>query len=210
MFSQWKSPEDVFEMMKELTKGQPCDISGIENYAAIEEQGGIQWPYSEAETEPPEQQRRLFTDGQFFHSNGRAKFLFSESTKMPEAPNEHYPFLLLTGRGTASQWHTQTRTRNSDVLQKLYPKSIYVEINPSDASQHSIKPNDWIYIDSHRGRIKARAFVTQSIQPGQLFIPMHYEQTNQLTDAVFDPHSSQPSYKLLCCSSHEILGLFDC
>jgi len=198
MFSQWKSPEDVFQILKELTKGQPCDISGIENYAAIEEQGGIQWPYPETETEPPAQQRRLFEDGQFFHENARAKFLFSEPTKMPEAPSDLYPFLLLTGRGTASQWHTQTRTRNSDVLQKLYPQSIYVEINPQDASQESVKPNDWIYIDSQRGRIKARAFVTQSVQPGQLFLPMHYEQTNQLTDAVFDPHSSQPSYK--CCA----------
>lgn len=196
MFSDWKSPEDVFQILKQLTAGQPCDFTGIQNYAAIEEQGGIQWPHTSAE--PPEQQRRLFEDGQFFHANGRAKFLFSEPSKMPEAPSELYPFILLTGRGTASQWHTQTRTRNSDVLQKLYPKRIYVEINPQDAKQHTIKPNDWIYIDSQRGRLKARAFVTQSVQPGQLFIPMHYEQTNQLTDAVFDPHSSQPSYK--CCA----------
>jgi anaerobic selenocysteine-containing dehydrogenase len=73
-----------------------------------------------------------------------------------------------------------------------------VEINPQDASHHSIKPNEWIFVESQRGRLRARAFVTQSVQPGQLFIPMHYEPTNQLTDAVFDPHSSQPSYK--CCA----------
>jgi len=198
MFSQWKSPEDVFQIMKQLTHGQPCDISGIEDYAAIEEQGGIQWPFPETETKPPAQQRRLFEDGQYFHSNGRAKFMFSEPTKMPEPPNEHYPFILLTGRGTASQWHTQTRTKNSDVLRKLYPERIYVEINPQDANQYSIKPNEWIYVESQRGRIRARAFITQSVQPGQLFIPMHYNETNQLTDAVFDPYSSQPSYK--CCA----------
>lgn len=198
MFSQWKSPEDVFQLMKQLTIGQPCDISGIDDYAAIEEQGGIQWPFPETETELPEQQRRLFEEGQYFHANGRARFIFSEPTKMPEPPNEFYPFILLTGRGTASQWHTQTRTKNSDVLRKLYPKRIYVEINPQDASRFSVKPNDWIFVESQRGRLKARAFVTQSVQPGQLFIPMHYEETNQLTDSVFDPYSSQPSYK--CCA----------
>ncbi|QDU11151.1 molybdopterin oxidoreductase family protein [Gimesia aquarii] len=198
MFSQWKSPEDVFQMMKQLTKGQPCDISGIKDYAAIEEQGGIQWPFPESDTKSLEQQRRLFEDGQFYHQNGRAKMIFSEPTKMPEAPNEQYPFILLTGRGTASQWHTQTRTKNSDVLRKLYPARIYVELNPQDASELSIKPNDWIFVESQRGRIKAQAFITQSVQPGQIFIPMHYEQTNQLTDAVFDPYSSQPSYK--CCA----------
>ena len=35
----------------------------------------------------------------------------------------------------------------------------------------------------------ATAFVTRSVQAGQLFVPMHYEVTNQLTDAVFDPYS---------------------
>ena len=198
LFSEWKSPEDVFQILKQLTAGQPCDITGIENYAEIEEQGGIQWPLATTAEKPPERQRRLFSDGQFFHSNGRAKFVFSEPTKMPEPPSEQYPFILLTGRGTASQWHTQTRTRNSDVLRKLYPNQIYVEMNPQDAARDSIKPNDLIFVESQRGRLKARVFVTQSVQPKQLFIPMHYEETNRLTDAVFDPHSSQPSYK--CCA----------
>lgn len=198
MFSQWSSPAEVFQLMKKLSAGQACDFSGIEDYTAIEEQGGIQWPFAASETEPPQQQRRLFEDGRYFHENGRARFIFSEPTKMPEAPSEQYPFVLLTGRGTASQWHTQTRTRNSDVLRKLYPNRIYVEINPEDAQKHSVQPNDLIFVESQRGRLKARAFITQSVQPGQLFIPMHYEETNQLTDAVFDPHSSQPSYK--CCA----------
>jgi hypothetical protein len=43
---------------------------------------------------------------------------------LPEATDEVYPFLLLTGRGTSSQWHTQTRTGKSAVLRKLYPKQI--------------------------------------------------------------------------------------
>ncbi|QDU50534.1 molybdopterin oxidoreductase family protein [Gimesia panareensis] len=198
MFSQWSSPAEVFQLMKKLSAGQACDFSGIEDYSSIEDQGGIQWPFPASETAPPEPQRRLFEDGRFFHENGRARFIFSEPAKMPEAPSEQYPFVLLTGRGTASQWHTQTRTRNSDVLKKLYPNRIYVEINPEDARQSSVQPNDWIIVESQRGRLKARAFITQSVQPGQLFIPMHYEDTNQLTDAVFDPHSSQPSYK--CCA----------
>ena len=44
-----------------------------------------------------------------------------------------FPFQLLTGRGSAAQWHTQTRTAKSDVLRKLYPRDPYVEINPADA-----------------------------------------------------------------------------
>jgi assimilatory nitrate reductase catalytic subunit len=33
------------------------------------------------------------------------------------------------------------------------------------------------------------------VQPGQVFLPMHYEETNRLTLGHFDPHSRQPSYK---------------
>jgi anaerobic selenocysteine-containing dehydrogenase len=33
------------------------------------------------------------------------------------------------------------------------------------------------------------------VQPGQIFIPMHYGVTNKLTRAEFDPHSRQPGYK---------------
>ena len=101
----------------------------------------------------------------------------------------------MTGRGSVSQWHTQTRTSKSPVLRKLYPQQAYVEINPADARPLGIKPNEAVVVESQRGSIKAQAFLTQVVRPGQVFIPMHYGATNQLTDAVFDPYSKQPSYK---------------
>jgi len=33
------------------------------------------------------------------------------------------------------------------------------------------------------------------VQPGQVFVPMHYDITNELTAPEVDPHSRQPSYK---------------
>ena len=140
-------------------------------------------------------QRRLFEDGRYYHADGRAKFLFEAPRPMPEPPSAEYPLLLLTGRGTAAQWHTQTRTAKSAVLRKLSPQSIYVEISPDDARTLGIRPQDRVNVTSRRGEIRARAFVTPTVQPGQVFIPMHYETANQLTDAVFDPYSRQPSYK---------------
>ena len=121
---------------------------------------------------------------------------------MPEPPSDQFPFVLLTGRGTASQWHTQTRTSKSAVLKKLYPANLYVEINPSDARKRGIKPQDNVVVMSQRGQVTASAFVTPSVQPGQLFLPMHYEEVNQLTDAVFDPYSKQPSYKACAVQVH--------
>lgn len=194
MFKNWTSPEAAFQILKQLSKGQPCDITGIEDYQHLDAAGGIQWPCPQGAINLP-QQRRLFADGTFYHANGRAKFLFEAPASMPEPVNQKYPFLLMTGRGTASQWHTQTRTEKSAVLRKLYPAETYVEMNPVDARKLKITSNQRVVVESQRGHLIARAFVTPCLQPGQVFLPMHYETVNQLTLAHFDPYSRQPSYK---------------
>jgi assimilatory nitrate reductase catalytic subunit len=194
MFREWDSPEAVFGILKRLSRGQPCDITGIRDYQMLDERGGIQWPYP-AGGSSDEDHRRLFADGRFYHADGRARFFFEAPKPMPEPPTTAYPFVLLTGRGTAGQWHTQTRTSKSEVLQKLSPQNAYVEINPADARDLSIAQNQLVVVESQRGSIEARAFVSAVVRRGQLFIPMHYEKVNQLTDAVFDPYSRQPSYK---------------
>ena len=186
MFRRWTSPAAVFEILKELSRGRPCDISGIKDYAFLDEQGGVQWPFP-SESADDRQERRLFEDGQFFHTNGRAKFIAEEPRPMTELPSEKYPFLLLTGRGSASQWHTQTRTSKSAVLRKLYPEHPFVELNPADARELGIKPNEWVTVESQRGELRAMAFVTPAVATGIVFIPMHYEVTNRLTDPGFDP-----------------------
>ncbi len=38
-----RTPEAVFEEIRRVSRGRPCDYSGM-NYAALEAQGGIQWP----------------------------------------------------------------------------------------------------------------------------------------------------------------------
>jgi assimilatory nitrate reductase catalytic subunit len=194
MFSEWETPEAVFQILKRLSVGQPCDFSGILDYRMLDERGGIQWPYpvGNADRAP---ERRLFADGRFHHADGRARFIFENSRPLREPPNARFPFQLLTGRGSAAQWHTQTRTAKSAVLRKLYPQNVYVEINPADAKRLGIRLNEWVQIESQRGQIRAKAFVTPTVQPGQVFLPMHYETVNQLTDAVFDPYSKQPAYK---------------
>jgi len=197
MFANWKSPGDVFELLKKLSQGKPCDISGIRDYQMIDSVGGIQWPYP-AESPPKDtqtSQRRLFEDGKFYHPDGKAKFLFEAPREMPEPPNTRFPYLLLTGRGTAAQWHTQTRTRKSEVLKRLGPEQAYVEIHPQDAREENILPNQEVIVESQRGSIRVKAFVTPTVQRGQLFIAMHYEGANKLTLAHFDPYSHQPSYK---------------
>ena len=194
MFAEWDSPESVFQILKRLSAGQPCDISGIADYQMLDRSGGIQWPLAEG-SPAPASQRRLFADGRFLHADGRARFLFENPGPMLEQTDDEYPLLLLTGRGSASQWHTQTRTAKSDVLRKLYPNQPHVELSPADAVRLGISPDRWVVVESRRGRLQARAFVAETIPRGYVFLPMHDEATNRLTFPSFDPYSRQPSYK---------------
>ena len=193
-FAEWTSPEAVFRILQRTTEGRPCDITGINGYADILEQGGIQWPYPQ-ENPDPAPHRRLFTDGRFYTPNQRAKLLFDPVTAAPEEPDAQYPFLLLTGRGSMAQWHTQTRTGKVDMLRKLYPEALPLQISPADAEQLGIAQGDAVTVESRRGKATAVVTLTGEVKPGQVFLPMHYFETNLLTYPVFDPHSFQPGYK---------------
>ncbi|MGC1272317.1 MAG: nitrate reductase [Planctomycetaceae bacterium] len=199
LFRKWNSPAAVFQLLKRLSAGQPCDFTGIRDYSHLDEVGGIQWPCPQAEKPTPckgwASERRLFADGHFLHADGKARFVFDAPTPLPEPASDRYPLTLLTGRAGAAVWHTQTRTSKSAVLRKLAPQNAYVEINPANARALKIKPGQTVVVESQRGSVRAKAIVTTAVPVGQVFLPMHDEGTNRLTDAVFDPHSRQPAYK---------------
>lgn len=217
LFRAWSSPEATFKILQRLSRGQPCDFSGIRDYEHIESQGGIQWPFSAADAarmtndeyrmtkdadnpssvirHSPARERRLFADGRFFTPDGRAKFHFDPPRPMPEPPDAEYPFILMTGRGSSAQWHTGSRTNKSAILRKLAPTVLHVEINPADAASRRITDGARVAVRSRRASIEAVAFVTAVVQPGSVFMPMHFPDVNKLTFPAFDPHSRQPSYK---------------
>jgi anaerobic selenocysteine-containing dehydrogenase len=195
LFTEWSSPEATFQLLKKLSAGTACDITGIADYAMLDQYRGIQWPLRLGEQVPVGSERRLFEAGRFYRPNGKARLLFEEPRALPEAVDAAYPLVLLTGRGSSSQWHTGTRTDKSPVLRKLFAGEPYVELNPQDARERGIEQNTWVTVESRRGRVNARAFVSHVVQPGQCFMPMHYAKANQLTYPAFDPYSRQPSYK---------------
>jgi anaerobic selenocysteine-containing dehydrogenase len=200
LFSDWTDPQAVFQIMKTLSAGRPCDFTGIQDFAHLDATGGMQWPYpedlkSQISNLKSSAERRLFADGTFHHPDGKARFIFDAPAPLPEPTDAEYPFTLLTGRGTSAQWHTQTRTGKSDVLRRLYPQNAYAEINESDAARLGISADERISLSSRRGSITVTAHLCQTVRPGQVFVPMHYAEANRLTHSAFDPHSRQPNYK---------------
>ena len=199
LFRGWQTPESIFRVLQRCTENQPCDITGIDGYEMIRNRGGVQWPLARDHGSRLDstglRERRLFTDGQFFTPDKRARFIFDSPVEAPEQTSAEFPLILMTGRGTSAQWHTETRTAKSAVLAKMIPNELMLDLNPTDASALGIQEGDEVHVISKRGSLSVAARVTSCVKPGEVYLPMHDPRVNQLTHASFDPHSRQPSYK---------------
>ena len=194
LFPGWTTTADAFNEWKRVSAGRLCDYSGM-TYEAIEEHGGIQWPFPEGATNPRES-RRLYTDGVFQTDDGKARLLPAEWEPFPEQPTTAFPFVLNTGR-TVEHWHTRTKTANVPILERLSPNA-WLEMNPRDARTLGLKAQDRVDVVSQRGRVRnVELRVTETIAPGQVFVPFHYAEANanQVTQSAFDPISREPNYK---------------
>ena len=191
---KWHEPEEAFEHFKQLTKGRPCDYSGM-TYAKLSAGSGIQWPCNE---KYPEGKERLYDDGRFstaadyceiyghdlmtgapvdaveYHAknpNGKAKIKAADYQPPPEEPDESYPLWLTTGR-LVYHFHTRTKTGRAEALNDAAP-DVYVQISSCDAERYEIAEGDLLRVESRRGSVEAPARVSD-IAGGHLFIPFHY------------------------------------
>jgi assimilatory nitrate reductase catalytic subunit len=194
IFPGWTKPADAFEEWKRVSAGRLCDYSGM-TYKAIEQHGGVQWPFP-ADASNAGETRRLYAEGGFRTDDGRARLLPVTWEPYPEQPNDEFPFVLNTGR-TVEHWHTRTKTGKVPILERLSPHA-WVEMNPRDARVLRLKPQDRVDVISRRGRVRGIELrVTETVAPGQLFVPFHYAEANanEVTQSAFDPFSREPNYK---------------
>ncbi|MFC2122077.1 molybdopterin-dependent oxidoreductase [Bacteroidota bacterium] len=122
-------------------------------------------------------------------------------TALAEAPKlaEDYPLILTTGARMSP--FTHSRHRNVARLRKLAPYPA-VEINTGTAREMGIATDDWVIVESLKGRLRIRAKVTDDIHPRVVSIPHGWEEANVnlLTDSDNrDPISAYPAYKSAIC-----------
>lgn len=191
----WSTPEDGFNAFKQLTKGRPCDYSGL-TYAKLTGGSGIQWPCTEKEW--PNGKERLFEDGVFFtdteycesfghdletgapytkaeyeamNPNGKAILKACHYIPHTEMPNDEYPFALSTGRLTR-HFHTRTKTGRTKALQDAAPEA-KITISPQDADELGVRDGEEVIVESCRGAVQLPVLVGE-IAPKNAFIPFHY------------------------------------
>jgi assimilatory nitrate reductase catalytic subunit len=193
LYPGWRTVEDAYNEWRRVSKGRLCDYSGI-SFQMLREHGAVQWPLREGEE--PMGASRLYKDGKYETSDGRAKLVCADWKPFPEQPNGQYPFVLNTGR-TVEHWHTRTKTREVPILERLSPRA-WLEMNPRDAKKLGFRSHDSVDVVSRRGRVKGVELrLTEITAPGQVFMPFHFFETNvnEVTQDAFDPVSREPNYK---------------
>ena len=113
-----------------------------------------------------------------------------------ELPDEEYPLYLTTGR-VLYQYHTGTMTMKSPGLNARAPEC-FVEISDRDAERYGVSNGQPMKVSSRRGRIEAKARVSDMAVDGTLFIPFHWAEAaaNELTNAALDPTAKIPEFKV--------------
>ena len=196
LFAGWSSPRDAFEEWRRVSKGRPCDYSGI-TWERLDDAGSVQWPCPDDDpTVPRSGTARLYTDGRYHRPGGRAAVRAVEPEPIRDRRRRDYPLLLNTGR-TVEHWHTRTKTGRVPILEALSPEA-WIELHPADAGALGVRSGEFVRVESSRGTVASiRARVTPTVRTGEVFIPFHWEDrcANRLTDDQFDPISREPNYK---------------
>lgn len=191
-YFRYDSAEAIFEELRRASKGGLADYSGI-SYERIEKEKGVFWPCPE---EKEKGQARLFTDGRFFHPDGRARLIPVSDVEPPELIDPTYPLLLTTGR-VLSHYLTGVQTRRSPSLIQKEPEPL-LTIHPETADALGLKDGEKARVSSRRGSLTLKIKRSDHIRKDVVFCPMHWGgegAVNRLTLPQLDPQSRMPSFK---------------
>jgi assimilatory nitrate reductase catalytic subunit len=195
-FFPYRSSRDIFDELREASRGGHADYYGI-TYEKIDRQLGVFWPCPSLEHPGTP---RLFEDLKSMHADGKFRFVLTPYRESGDPVNQEFPVYLTTGR-VVSQYLSGTQTRRIGALVDQYPQP-RIEIHPRLAEQHGIKDGDWVTVTTRRSEITLRAMVVRTIRPDTVFIPYHWSgprSANKLTHRTLDPRSKIPEFKVSAC-----------
>jgi formate dehydrogenase alpha subunit len=180
----YQSPQEI---MAEINQVSP--IYGGITYERIEEVG-LQWPCRD-EKDPG---TVFLHEGQF--SRGKGRFMTLEYKPSAEKATKTYPLILTTDRNLY-HYHSSTMTKRVDGLNELSSEEL-VMINPLDAEQYGVVDGQMVEVSSKRGKITARAEVTEVCRPGMISMTFHFAEspTNEITNPALDPIAKIPETKV--------------
>ncbi|WP_313659287.1 molybdopterin-dependent oxidoreductase [Acinetobacter variabilis] len=167
--------------------------------AEYDELKPVQWPVWRKD-QAEDSVARLYSEGQYSHADGKAKFIAISAVNPVHQTSSEYPLILNTGR-IRDQWHTMSRTGLSANL-SMHRAEPYCEIHPNDALKYGIQDGELVEVKSQWGNCVLRATISDNIRRGQVFAPIHWNdqvasdaRIGKVVNPVVDAISGEPEFK---------------
>ena len=202
-----RAVEQIWNEHRESTRGRDLDITGL-SYAALD-LAPRQWPFTDSiHIREPMGRARLYQDGAFPTTDGRARFIETQFRPLAEPRDARHPFSLNTGR-LRDQWHGMSRTGTSARLFSHAPEPV-VQLHRQDMARRHLAEGDLVQVSSRRGSVVLPVQASDDVAPAQAFIAMHWGSEflggrsaankpaagiNGLTVSAYCPISKQPELK---------------
>jgi arsenite oxidase large subunit len=120
--------------------------------------------------------KRLYADGKFGTPDGKAAFFEAKWRGLQAAGKEaemrKWPFLINNGR-TNHVWQNAYLDQQNDFVMDRWPYP-FIEMNPQDMAEFSIKPDDLVEVYNDNGSTQAVAYPTPTARRRQSFMLFAY------------------------------------
>lgn len=127
----------------------------------------------------------------------KAKIFARPYMDPPEMPDAEYPVWLSTGR-VLEHWHSGTMTMRVPELYRAVPEALCY-MHPADAEKFGVKQGGLCWVESRRGKVKARVETRGRNRParGLVYVPWFDEKVfiNKVCLDATCPQSKQTDFK---------------
>jgi nitrate reductase NapA len=127
----------------------------------------------------------------------KAKIFARPYMDPPEMPDTEYPVWLSTGR-VLEHWHSGTMTMRVPELYRAVPEALCY-MHPQDAEKFGVKQGGLCWVESRRGKVKARVETRGRNRParGLVYVPWFDEKVfiNKVCADYTCPQSKQTDFK---------------
>lgn len=185
---KYRDTKQIWDELREL-----CPLYYGATYEKMDGLGYVQWP---CPTEDHPGTKYLYAGNKFDTPSGKGLLFATEWRPPVELTSDEYPLVLCTVR-EVGHYSCRSMTGNCTALQTLADEPGYVTINPQDAAALGIQDQQLVWVSSRRGKIIARAGVTDRTNKGAVYMTYQWwiGACNELTIHHVDPISKTPEYK---------------